>query len=335
MQKMGRVVSVNRSEVKGVVKVPVASGELRVDVGLMGDAHAGTGKRQISLLAAESIEKMQKQGAQGLVPGSFAENITTQGVELYTLPVGTRLQIGETLHVVTQIGKECHKGCAIRELVGDCVMPREGIFTNVLKGGTVRSGDAVTILPYAGDKQGDGVPVDDTPAFSHLDQDGNIRMVDVSQKDDTQRRAVAVGRIAMSPETLSAVYDGSLPKGDVLAAARIAGAMAAKKTSALIPMCHLLALHAVSVVLSRNEQEHCIDITASVSCTGKTGVEMEALTAVSVAALTIYDMCKAVDKNMEIGGIMLMEKSGGKSGQYFRSSASGPADEQKRGIPAV
>lgn len=325
MQTTGKVVSVNRSDRKGVVKKPIASGELRVDVGLVGDAHAGQGKRQVSLLAAESIAKMRRQGAENLVPGSFAENITTQGVELYTLPLGTKLQIGETLHVVTQIGKECHKGCAIRELVGDCVMPREGIFTNVLKSGVVRPGDAVTILPVE-----NAMDTDETagsaPVFSHLDARGNVKMVDVSEKADTERRAVAVGRVSMHPETLTAVYDGKLPKGDVLAAARIAGVMAAKKTSELIPMCHLLPLHAVSVELVRNTPEHCIDITVTATCTGKTGVEMEALTAVTVAALTLYDMCKAVDKGMVIDRIMLMEKSGGKSGHYRR-----PCGEQ--GVP--
>lgn len=309
MQQTGKVISVNISEQKGVIKQPVPSGELRVDVGLVGDAHAGVGKRQVSLLALESIRKMNEQGAPNLQPGNFAENITTEGVELHTLPIGTVLQIGETLHVVTQIGKECHKGCAIRELVGDCVMPREGIFTNVLEGGTIRPGDAIQILPS-----------DAAPSFSHLDEKGNVHMVDVSQKADTKRTATAVGRIVMRPDTLAAIYSGSLPKGDVLATARVAGVMAAKRTSELIPMCHLLPLHSVSIDLTQNAAEHCIDITATTSCTGKTGVEMEALTAVSVTALTIYDMCKAVDKGMVIDRILLMQKSGGKSGDYHRKA---------------
>lgn len=142
----GKVISVNISETKGVVKNPIESGEFKENHGLVGDAHSGNWHRQVSLLALESIEKMNKAGAKGLTPGKFAENLTTEGIVLYELPVGTKVQIGETLHEVTQIGKECHKGCAIKQLVGDCVMPREGIFTKVLKGGIIRVGDKITVL---------------------------------------------------------------------------------------------------------------------------------------------------------------------------------------------
>lgn len=142
----GRVISINVSEKKGVIKKPIGSGNFQVDIGLVGDAHAAPGTRQVSLLANESIEKMKVMGVKGLVPGSFAENITTEGIILHELPVGTKIQIGETLHVVTQIGKECHVGCAIRNQVGDCIMPREGIFTNVLTGGEIKAGDEITVL---------------------------------------------------------------------------------------------------------------------------------------------------------------------------------------------
>ncbi|MDO4535257.1 MAG: MOSC domain-containing protein [Clostridium perfringens] len=143
---VGKVISINISETKGVVKNPIESGEFKENHGLVGDAHSGNWHRQVSLLAMESIDKMNEAGAKGLTPGKFAENLTTEGLVLYELPVGTKVQIGETLHEVTQIGKECHKGCAIKQLVGDCVMPREGIFTKVLKGGIIKVGDKITVL---------------------------------------------------------------------------------------------------------------------------------------------------------------------------------------------
>lgn len=152
--------------------------------------------------------------------------------------------------------------------------------------------------------------------FSHLDEQGNARMVDVGDKAATRRRAVARGAIAMKPETSAAITNNGLPKGDVLAVARIAGIQAAKKTSDLIPLCHPLMLTSVSVDLVVGDG--VVNIEACVETTGATGVEMEALTACSVAALTLYDMCKAIDKTMEIGQIALWEKSGGRSGDFSR-----------------
>lgn len=154
--------------------------------------------------------------------------------------------------------------------------------------------------------------------LTHLDAKGAARMVDVSGKDDTVRVAVARGRISMSPETLKLITQGQMPKGDVLAVARVAGIMAAKKTAELIPLCHPLMLTGSKVEFRVREEESAIEIQATVKTTGKTGVEMEALTAVSTAALTIYDMCKAVDKGMVIGDIRLVSKTGGKSGEYNR-----------------
>lgn len=142
----GVVKAVNISETKGVIKVTIPSGEFRENFGLVGDAHAGDWHRQVSLLAQESIDKMTNMGVEGLVSGKFAENLTTEGLVLYELPVGTRLQIGETLHEVTQIGKECHHGCAIKVQVGQCVMPKEGIFTKVIKGGVIQAGDVIQVL---------------------------------------------------------------------------------------------------------------------------------------------------------------------------------------------
>jgi MOSC domain-containing protein YiiM len=146
MNKIGKVVAINISEKKGVVKKPIEQGVFIEEHGLEGDAHAGKWHRQVSLLAQESIDKMKKSGVEGLSAGKFAENITTEGLVLYELPVGTRLKIGVTIQEVTQIGKECHGGCEIRRLVGDCVMPREGIFTRVIKGGVIKPGDVIEVL---------------------------------------------------------------------------------------------------------------------------------------------------------------------------------------------
>lgn len=142
---MASVVAVCISERKGTQKHEVPDIQLKINHGIVGDAHAGNWHRQISLLAQESVEKM-KAVFPDIPVGAFAENILTEGLTLYTLPVGTRLQVGEVLLEVTQIGKECHAHCAIRQQVGDCVMPREGIFAIVLEGGTIRSGDTITVL---------------------------------------------------------------------------------------------------------------------------------------------------------------------------------------------
>ena len=154
--------------------------------------------------------------------------------------------------------------------------------------------------------------------LSHVDEEGRVRMVDVTGKDVTQRVAVARGVVTMHAETLAAIAEGRIPKGDVLTVARIAGIMAAKKTSELIPMCHPLNISGVEVKLTPLQDPPSVGIEASVRIAGKTGVEMEALTAVSVAGLTIYDMCKAVDREMTVGEIRLMHKSGGKSGTFER-----------------
>ncbi len=151
--------------------------------------------------------------------------------------------------------------------------------------------------------------------LTHLDEKGRAHMVDVGSKPDTERVAVANGEITMRPETLALIQERGIPKGDVLAVAQVAGIMAAKRTHALIPMCHPLLLTHVAVEFEPHEAENLIEITATVKTTGKTGVEMESLTAVAVAALTIYDMCKAVDRAMHITNVRLVRKSGGKSGE--------------------
>ncbi|HEY7268514.1 MAG TPA: cyclic pyranopterin monophosphate synthase MoaC [Dehalococcoidia bacterium] len=156
--------------------------------------------------------------------------------------------------------------------------------------------------------------------LSHIDESGRARMVDVTAKDETVRVAVAAGRVMMRAETLVLLLAGEIAKGNVLTTAQVAGIMAAKKTHELIPMCHPLLLTGISVELAPNEAESAVEITATVRVTGKTGVEMEALTAVSVAALTVYDMCKAVDKGMRIEGVRLLSKTGGKSGEWVADS---------------
>jgi cyclic pyranopterin phosphate synthase len=152
--------------------------------------------------------------------------------------------------------------------------------------------------------------------LTHIDAAGHASMVDVSAKAETKREATAKGRVLMLAETLALIASGGAAKGDVLAAARIAGIMAAKRTAELIPLCHPLPIDAVSVDLALNETESAVEIAATVRTTGRTGVEMEALTAVSIAALTVYDMVKAVDRGMRIGEIRVVEKSGGKSGGF-------------------
>ncbi|MEQ8155367.1 MAG: MOSC domain-containing protein [Clostridiaceae bacterium] len=142
---MAKILAVNISDKKGVIKHSIEKGYFKVEHGLEGDAHAGKWHRQVSLLGMESIEKMKKMGIEGLCPGKFAENLTTEGIVLYEIPVGTVLRAGEVLMEVTQIGKECHLGCEIRKQVGDCVMPREGIFTRILNSGWIKPGDEIVV----------------------------------------------------------------------------------------------------------------------------------------------------------------------------------------------
>lgn len=144
--KTGKVLSINISDKKGVVKSPIDEGNFIENHGLENDAHSGNWHRQVSLLGIESFDKMKAEGLDDLKLGDFAENITTEGIILYELPIGTRLTIGDTLHEVTQIGKKCHSGCEISRKVGKCVMPKEGIFTKVLKGGPIKSGDRIEII---------------------------------------------------------------------------------------------------------------------------------------------------------------------------------------------
>jgi cyclic pyranopterin phosphate synthase len=154
--------------------------------------------------------------------------------------------------------------------------------------------------------------------LTHFDEQGSARMVDVSCKEETEREAVAAGRAVMQPKTLNLILDRKVTKGDVFSVARVAGIMAAKKTSELIPLCHSLSLTSVEIAFEPDETSSCVHIRAAVRTTGRTGVEMEALTAVAAAGLTIYDMCKAVDRSMTVTDIRLIKKAGGKSGTFDR-----------------
>ena len=156
--------------------------------------------------------------------------------------------------------------------------------------------------------------------LTHINSNGEAQMVDVSDKENTQREAKAGARVVMQSKTLDLIVSGSHKKGDVLSVARIAGIQAAKKCSELIPLCHPLMLTKVNVELTPNSEKNCIEIIATTKLNGKTGVEMEALTAASIAALTVYDMCKAVDRFMTIDSVQLLEKKGGKSGDWVLES---------------
>ena len=154
--------------------------------------------------------------------------------------------------------------------------------------------------------------------FTHFNENGRARMVDVTDKSETQRTAIAAGRVLVNRETFELIKTGGMKKGDVLTTAQIGGIMGAKRTSDIIPMCHPIFISGIDIDFEMDEEACAVNITATARCTGVTGVEMEALTAVSVAALTVYDMCKAVQKDMVISDIRLLKKTGGKSGTFIR-----------------
>ncbi|MCI8280269.1 MAG: cyclic pyranopterin monophosphate synthase MoaC [Lachnospiraceae bacterium] len=296
---MGKIIAVCTSPRKGTQKTNIHEAELIQEYGLKGDAHAGKWHRQVSLLSYEQFEEFKKQGAP-IEYGAFGENLLVEGYDFKSFPVGTRFKCNDVILEMTQIGKECHHGCAIRQTMGDCIMPREGVFARVLQGGTIREGDEMALMPK----------------FTHFDEEGNAFMVDVGEKADTDRTAVAAGTIAMSRECFEMVKEGNMKKGDVLGVARIAGIMAAKKTAELIPLCHMLHLSQVEIQFELQEAVFSIEARCTAKTVDKTGVEMEALTGVHVALLTIYDMCKAVDRGMHMDNIRLLSKSGGKSGLW-------------------
>lgn len=171
---LGKILAISISEIKGVPKTPISACNMVVDFGIEGDAHGGKWHRQVSLLGVESAKKIADQGMEGICHGRFAENITTEGLVLYELPVGKRIWLGNTLHEVTQIGKECHHGCAIKQTVGDCVMPREGIFTRVLVGGPLAEGDNIYEAQDNGYRVGIIVASDKGSKGDRLDASGSL-----------------------------------------------------------------------------------------------------------------------------------------------------------------
>lgn len=338
---MGKIVAVCISKAKGTPKANVHEAEVLEDFGLKGDAHGGKWHRQVSMLSFEQFDAFQKKGAP-IEYGSFGENFLVEGFDFKALPVGTRFRCGDVLLEMTQIGKECHHGCAIRQTMGDCIMPREGVFARVLRGGWIRVGDELELAEGDAHGNGDNSQAKDCAhenggaalaegvahengrarqGFTHLDENGNAIMVDVSGKADTRREAIARGEIVMSPECFAKIREGSVEKGDVLGVARIAGIMAAKRTWELIPLCHALGLSAVTVDFAFLPERNAIEARCMARTVGKTGVEMEALTGVNVALMTIYDMCKAVDRGMRMKNICLLKKDGGKSGLWEAQDA--------------
>ncbi len=345
---MGKIIAVCTSPQKGTPKTNVHQAELLADHGLRGDAHAGKWHRQVSLLSFEQFDAFQKKGAP-IAYGAFGENLLVEGFDFKSLPLGTRFRCGHVLLEMTQIGKECHHGCVIRQTMGDCIMPREGVFARVLAGGIIREGDELVQVTgvrgaeeplhaegargmeesmhaegargvkesmHAEGARGMEDSVRMQGEFTHFDNAGNAVMVDVSNKEDTCREAIARGEIFMSQECFEKVRSGGMKKGDVLGVARIAGIMAAKKTSELIPLCHILKLTGVTVDFTFHPKTCSIEARCRAKTVDKTGVEMEALTGVNVALLTIYDMCKAVDRGMHLEGVGLVRKCGGKSGLW-------------------
>jgi cyclic pyranopterin phosphate synthase len=313
---MAKVVAVCISKVKGVAKHEVPMIELRSHHGVEGDAHAGNWHRQVSLLGIESVSKLHHLIPE-ILPGAFAENILTEGICLYELPVGTNIRVGEALLEITQIGKECHLNCAIRKQTGDCVMPREGVFAIVKQSGKVCPQDELHILQKNSEE-----PM--KRESNHFDGKGNAIMVDVSQKKYTLRVAIAEGIIRVNQNVMDAILHQSVSKGDVLGVAQVAGIMAAKNTSGIIPLCHPLSLTNCQVKFETFSSSGTVKALCIVRNNGPTGVEMEALTGVSVALLTVYDMCKSIDRGMEISGIRLLEKDGGKSGHYIAEKSTIP-----------
>ena len=274
----------------------------------------GDSKRQICLADGNAL--LDARSYPGLCTQKFNADLITEGLDYASLTAGRRLALGGAVLEISAAGKRCYDECLLHQAGKTCPLPQNCAFASVVSGGIVHAGMDLQFRQNNDEISPDKEKTVDK--LTHVDEKGRARMVDVGDKPDTKRRAVAQAVVTMKPETLRLICSGKMPKGDVFACARIAGIMAAKRTHELIPMCHPLPLDSVTVELTALEPDR-VRIEATVSCFWHTGVEMEALTACSVAALTVYDMCKAVDRGMEIGSVMLLEKSGGKSGTYTRN----------------
>jgi cyclic pyranopterin phosphate synthase len=288
---------------KGEAGTELKQGMFIENLGLEGDFHASGGDRQISLnyVRTDTGGTLSKNKAP-LCLSRFKENITISGIDASVLQSVMILSSGDVVLEITGETKLCHEECELFNAGERCSLAGLNLFARVVKGGILRVGDKVKL----------------SKGFTHFDSRGNAAMVDVSGKETSARTAVAKGSITMSEEAMKAVLGGTVKKGDVLSVARIAGIMAAKRCAELIPLCHPLCFDECIVDFSVDESKNEIEASCEVKLSGKTGAEMEALTGVSVALLTIYDMCKAIDRAMVIGNIRLLEKSGGKSGHYKR-----------------
>gem|GEM_PF-227797 len=299
------MLKLTRYSAKGAPGEVVQSARLFAKLGMEGDFHATGGERQLSLLSWEERQWMDNQAEPGLCFDRYKENILFD----VALPPparvpGTRLAVGEAVLETSDGGKQCFDQCPLFGQGRPCLLAERSFFAKVARGGVVQTGDYAEVEKAVSN------------GLTHFDESGNAVMVDVSAKGTSIRRAVAKGTISVNAETLATVRDGTTKKGDVLGVARIAGIFAVKRTSDLIPLCHPLIFDTCKVDFTVDEKNMQIEASCTVGLSGKTGAEMEALTGVSVALLTVYDMCKAIDKKMVIGNIRLCEKSGGRSGHF-------------------
>ncbi len=262
--------------------------------GVLGDRHA-----DVCLMPRDTRRWMKQQTVQGLCFSKIHENILLDLPMPCNAPRDGTLAIGESVLRIAARKKGCYAACprAVQGL--SCQLREQVMYAEVCRGGKIHVGDTVKKL-------------------SHFDENGHAIMVDITEKAITKRTATARGRIRMEPETLRHIEQGTIEKGDVLGTARIAGIMATKQTAALIPMCHPLLLQRCSVDFTCDAVSHTVTVLCTVQTEGKTGVEMEALTGASVALLTIYDMCKAIDRAMVLEEVCLLHKDGGKSGVFER-----------------
>ena len=302
----GTVEKIRAYPAKGEAGKELNEGKFIENIGLEGDFHAKGGDRQISLYFYDPFDIVDGTLTKNKTPlchSRFNENITICGTDASIIQSGMILSSGDVVLEITDETKRCHEECELFKAGETCSLAGLNLFARVVKGGIIQVGDKVKL----------------TKEFTHFDSRGNAAMVDVSGKETSERTAIAKGSIAMSEEAMKAVQGGTVKKGDVLSVARIAGIMAAKCCAELIPLCHPLCFDECMVDFSVNESKKEIEASCKVKLSGKTGAEMEALTGVSIALLTIYDMCKAIDRTMVISNIRLWEKSGGKSGHFKRN----------------
>jgi len=299
----GTVAKIRAYPAKGEAGRELTEGKFIENLGLEGDFHASGGDRQVSLYFIYEDRADPNPAATKLCFSRYSENITIVGIDASVIKSGMFLSSADVVLEITGETKHCHEECELFKAGEKCSLADLNLFARVVKGGIIRIGDEIKL----------------TKEFTHFDSRGNAAMVDVSGKETSARTAIAKGSIYMSEEAMRAVQGGTVKKGDVLSVARIAGIMGAKRCAELIPLCHPLCFDECTVDFSVNESKNEIEASCMVKLSGKTGAEMEALIGVSVALLTIYDMCKAIDRAMVISNIRLWEKSGGKSGHFKRT----------------